>query len=103
MQHARAVVALMLAGLVAGPTLLARMAVKSEEQQAVLGLVRALRSELPVDPIHRAWRSGIAGRGLHHFAAHHASQPQAPHQPFDCAARHRSALACQLPSDLVGP
>jgi hypothetical protein len=28
---------------------------------------------------------------------------QAPHQPLDCAARHRCALARQLPPDLVGP
>ena len=63
--------------------------------------VRALRAELPVDQVQRARRLGIADRGSHDFAAHHASQSKTSHQALNGAAGHRRAFAGQLPPDLV--
>src|SRR5690606_39649984 len=55
-------------------------------------LVRALRAELPVDQVLRAWRTRITDRGAHHLAAHDATQSHAAHQALDGAAPHRAAF-----------
>jgi hypothetical protein len=57
--------------------------------------------ELPVHPILRAYRLRVRRRGAHRLAAPRTLQALESHQPLDRAARHRHALAVQLPPDLA--
>ena len=65
-------------------------------------LIGPVGLEDPVDPIQRARCLGIANRGAHDLAAHHAAQPETTHQPLDRATRTGSAFAVHLLPDLVG-
>ena len=44
-----------------------------------------LGTELPIDPVQRAWHLGISNGGPHRLAAAHALQPELAHQPLDGA------------------
>ncbi len=63
--------------------------------------VRRRRTELPVDPVERAWCCLVADGGAHRLAADHASQAHQPHQAGDDAAGDVEPFAPQLPPDLA--
>jgi hypothetical protein len=64
---------------------------------------RAVRAELPVYSVERAWHRAVAVRGLHRPAAHRACQPHALDQPRHLTARRCDGLALKLPPDLANP
>ena len=66
-------------------------------------MIGTFGTELPVDPVQRAWRLGVRDRGAHRLASTHALQALLAHQPFDGAARYHHTLAVELAPDLVGP
>jgi hypothetical protein len=61
----------------------------------------AAQPELPIDPVQRAWRLGIADGGAHDLASHHTAQPHPAHQPLDGTTGHCHAFASQWPPDLL--
>src|ERR1700730_12718444 len=63
--------------------------------------IRALRLELPIDVIQRAWRRLVADRGSDRLAADHALQTKGSHQPCHGAAGNVVTFALQLPPDLA--
>ena len=65
-------------------------------------LIGTFGTELPIDPVQRAWRILIADRGSHDLAAPHALNPQLTHQALDRAAGDVDPLAFQLAPHLVG-
>ena len=64
--------------------------------------VRPRRPELTVHPIGGARRGRVGDGGPCLPPARDAAQPHVPHQAFHRAARHRDALAAELPPDLPG-
>lgn len=65
-------------------------------------LVWPIRLELPIDPVQRARRGGIAEGRANDLPTHDAAQAETPHQSFDGATHHLNAFPLQLPPDLVG-
>ena len=62
----------------------------------------AVGVKLPIDPIQRARRMGIADGRAHDLAANDATQSQPLHESLDGAARDHNAFAVHLLPDLVG-
>jgi hypothetical protein len=66
--------------------------------------IRAIRAELPLDPIRRSLGRLVHDRGAPEGPTpHDAPKPHLGHQTLDRAAGHLEALALQLEPDLASP